>query len=73
MLHCFKDAHIEHIVNANTLDLIMSYCDATGDGETNCNELTLYLLYTHALTTCFLCTAYYVQARLTTMSWPPSS
>ena len=56
MLHCFKDAHIEHIVNANTLDLIMSYCDATGDGETNCNELTLYLLYTHALTTCLLCT-----------------
>ena len=39
MLHCFKDAHIEHIVNANTLDLIMSYCDATGDGETNCKEL----------------------------------
>ena len=33
MLQCFKDAHIEHIVNENTLDLIMSYCDKTGDGR----------------------------------------
>ena len=33
MLQCFKDAHIPHIVNENTLDLIMSYCDKTGDGR----------------------------------------
>ena len=39
MLQCFKDAHIEHIVNENTLDLIMSYCDKTGDGEIDYNEL----------------------------------
>ena len=39
MLQCFKDAHIPHIVNENTLDLIMSYCDKTGDGEIDYNEL----------------------------------
>jgi len=44
MLHCFKDAHIEHIVNANTLDLIMSYCDATGDGEIDYNELASLIM-----------------------------
>ena len=47
MLRCFKDAHIEHIVNENTLNLIMSYCDETGDGEiiarSNCNEVAMYL------------------------------
>ena len=37
MLQCFKDAHIPHIVNENTLDLIMSYCDKTGDGEIDYN------------------------------------
>ena len=39
MLQCFKDAHIPHIVNENTLDLIMSYCDKNGDGEIDYNEL----------------------------------
>ena len=47
MLNCFKDAHIEHIVNENTLNLIMGYCDETGDGEiiarSNCNEVAMYL------------------------------
>jgi hypothetical protein len=70
MLHCFKDAHIEHIVNENTLNLIMGYCDKTGDGETNCNELTL--LCTYCIPT-RLPLAYYAQARSTTMSWLPSS
>ena len=77
MLRCFKDAHIEHIVNENTLNLIMGYCDETGDGEiiarSNCNEVAMYLQSTSYLLSTYFPLTGYVQARSTTTSSPLSS
>ena len=74
MLQCFKDAHIPHIVNENTLDLIMSYCDKTGDGETPLQPTQLTLLCTtHCIRTRAPLAYFHAQARSTTTSWLASS
>eukprot|EP00908_Phaeocystis_cordata_P027159 Transcript_9696.p1 GENE.Transcript_9696~~Transcript_9696.p1 ORF type:complete len:312 (-),score=133.09 Transcript_9696:456-1391(-) len=44
LLGFFKDAHIGNIVNNDTLEVIMAYCDENNDDEINYNELAAIIM-----------------------------